>query len=154
MELPLAGGGGISPSGRRLGAVGPPARPAGAQQPARPRTAPPRDISALGGMLENLDNDSTFGGGAYFRFLETEAGGSRGVPTAPLGAGQQPSCGITAAGRKPPPRPQTASGWSMGAADPTLSALSLASTQDFAQQISQQTEGILRGTVARDRLRR
>ena len=100
-------------------------------------------------MLENLDNDSTFGGGAYFRFLETEAGGSRGVPTAPLGAGQQPSCGITGASaehRKPPPRPQTASGWSMGAADPTLSALSLASTQDFAQQISQQTEGILRGT--------
>ena len=74
MELPLAGGGGLSPSGRRLGAVGPPARPAGAQQPVRPRTAPPRDISALGGMLENLDNDSTFGGGAYFRFLETEAG--------------------------------------------------------------------------------
>ena len=142
MEPPLAGGG-ISPSGRRLGAVGP--RPAGAQQPARPRTAPPRDISALGGMLENLDNDSTFGGGAYFRFLADEAGGSRGVPTAPLGTGQQPSCGMKAASaerRKPPPRPQTASGWSMAAADHTLSALSLASTQDFAQQLSQQTEGI------------
>jgi hypothetical protein len=96
-------------------------------------------------MLENLDNDSTFGGGAYFRFLADEAGGSRGVPTAPLGTGQQPSCGMEAASaerRKPPPRPQTASGWSMAAADHTLSALSLASTQDFAQQLSQQTEGI------------
>ena len=165
MEPPLAVGG-ISPSGRRHGVVGPPARSAGAQEPARPRTAPPRDISALGGMLEDLDNDSTFGGGAYFRFLEGSGG-----PSAPLGTGHrassssqlqgsqlQPSCGIRACASaehlRQPQRPQTATDWSIGAADPALSATlmrtpsgqdlaQLAATQALAQSLPQ---GILRRT--------
>ena len=67
-------------------------------QPSRPQTAPPEDarVAAPRGGLGDLDLDSTFSGGAYFRFLSD---------TMDKGATHSPQNAV-------PPRPSTATGWS------------------------------------------
>ena len=68
------------------------------RDPQRPRTAPPRDISAPRGGLDDLNLENTFGSGAYFRFLaDSMDAGEGAVPSTKL-----------------PQRPLTA-GWSFGA---------------------------------------